>query len=240
MNPECIVILANDPGRVGNLTDLLPILGERKTGYLNRAMLFDTLSVCLSLPLTDISVYYHQAGSQRKFKMNFNLFVREENDESVKNKVDKIELLHQNTASLSKRISSALYKSFEAGYERVIVVGTNCPSLNKTIIKAGFLLLKENQVVIGPSFNGRYYLLGMSRHIPQAFKSIDWSRQDVYVRLRSNLKNARARVQELELSYMVNTVDELNQLVHDIERWRKIGDNKTAFHTERFLRTLSG
>jgi len=239
MNPECIVILADEPSGAGNLNSLLPILGERKTEHLNRAMLFDTLSVCLSLPLTDISVYYHPASSRKKFKMDFDLFVHEEDDRLAKSKVNNITLLPQNTASIPERSSMALSESFRSGYERVIVIGTNCLTLNKTIIKAGFLLLRKNHVVIGPSFNGKYYLLGMSRHIPQAFKGIDWGSQDVYVRLRSNLKNPKIKVQELELSYMVNTIDELNQLICDIECWRKVGENRTAFHTEKFLRTLN-
>jgi glycosyltransferase A (GT-A) superfamily protein (DUF2064 family) len=239
MNPECIVMLASDPGRIENLANIVPILGERRTGYLNRAMLFDTLKVCLGLPGIDISVYYHPAGSGKQFKKSLDLFVREENDQSVKSKVDKIVLLRQNTGYAGGRISSAFRRSFKMGYERVIIVGTNCPSLNKTIIRVGFLLLKKNHVVIGPSFNGRYYLLGMSRHFPRAFKGIDWRCQDVYVRLKSNLENIRAKVQELELSYEVNTLDELSQLINDIECWRRVGDDKTAFHTEKFLRTLS-
>lgn len=239
MNSECIVMLASDPGRVENLAGLVPILGERKTGYLNRAMLFDTLTVCLSLPWVDISVYYHPAGSKKQLKKNLGLFVREENDQSVKSEMDRIMLLPQNTRSTVGRFSSAFKRSFKMGYKRVIAVGTNCLSLNKTIIRAGFLLLKKNHVVIGPSFNGRYYLLGMSRHFPRAFKDIDWESKDVYVRLRANLENTRTKVQEMELSYEVNTLDELNQLINDIECWRRVGDNKTAFHTEKFLRTLS-
>ena len=239
MNPECIVMLVSDPDRIENLANIVPILGERGTGYLNRAMLFDTLAVCLSLPNIDISVYYHPPDSGKQFRKNLDLFAREENDQSVKSKVDKIVLLPQNTVSTAGRITSAFKKSFKIGYERVIAVGTNCPSLNKTIVKAGFLLLKKNHVVIGPSFNGRYYLLGMSRHFPRVFKGIDWECQDVYVRLRSNLESMRAKVQEMELSYEVNTLDELNQLINDIECWRRVGDDKTAFHTEKFLRALS-
>jgi len=238
MNTESIIIIANDPEASEDLSAIIPVLGERKTGFLGRAMFFDTLALCLSMPRTDTFVYYHPVSSMERFKKMISLFSREEKDRSIKSKVNDIRLYPQNAGTMIMNISNAFEDIFKIGYKRVIMIGAYCMPLNMKLLKAGFLLLKKNDVVIGPSFSGRYYLFGMAKCMPEVFNGVHWESNDFYINLASNLKAARTRVQELELSYEVYTTDELNQLIADIDCWRSVGDERTAFHTERFLRTL--
>ncbi|MCP4582706.1 MAG: DUF2064 domain-containing protein [candidate division Zixibacteria bacterium] len=238
MNSECTVIIANDPEKSSDLNAIEPSLGKRKTSYLGRAMFFDTLALCLSIPNTDVIVCYHPADSKANFEKMIGLFSREEKSNEIKSKVDRIKMFPQNGHSIMDYISNAYKQVFDLNYKRVTMVGAYCIPIDPNLIKAGFILLKENDIVVGPSFSGRYYLFGMSRFMPEVFDGVKWESEDFYIKLRENIGTAQAKVQELELSYEVYSNDELNQLISDINRWRSVGDLRTAYHTEKFLRVL--
>jgi glycosyltransferase A (GT-A) superfamily protein (DUF2064 family) len=238
MNSDCIVIFANNPQENSDLSALAEVLGERKTYYLARAMLFDTLALCLNIPDTDLIVSYNPPDAREHFDKIIELFAHEEQNPEIKANIDKIRLLPQNGNTIMEHISGAYRQAFNLEYERVTMVGAYCIPLNPQLIKAGFILLKENDVIVGPSFGGRYYLFGMSKFMPGVFDGVKWESDDFYIKLGENLKAVNAKVQELELSYEVYTPGELNQLISDINRWRSVGDTRTAYHTEKFLRAL--
>lgn len=238
MNSKCIVIFANDPEKSSDLSALVPILGKQKTAYLGRAMFFDTLVLCLSISKTDLIVYYSPNSSKDRFEQNLRLLAHEERDPELPAKLESIKLFPQRGQTIMEQISNAYAHMFKLGYKQVAMIGAYCLPLDHHLINAGFLLLNENDIVVGPSFSGRYYLFAMSKWMPQVFNGVRWESNDFYIRLNQNLKDADAKVQELELSYEVYSPDELNQLIVDIERWRSLGDDRTAYHTEQFLRAI--
>lgn len=238
MNNNCIVIIANDPDKCEDLAALNPVFGKQKTFYLGRAMFFDTLTLCLSMPHTDIIVYYYPQDSKNRYEHMLGLYEHEEFDDKIKKKIDNIQLFSQQGDRMMTRISHAFENVFNLGYKKIAMIGSYCIALDHHLLNAGFLLLKENDIIIGPSFNGRYYLFGMAKFTQGVFEEVNWESNDFYIRLNRNMKEARAKVQELELSYEVYTPEELNQLIMDIERWRSLGDERSAFHTERCLRAI--
>lgn len=62
---------------------------------------------------------------------------------------------------------------------KVVVVGADCPQLSSVEIQTAFDRLDENDVVIGPSTDGGYYLLGMQGSLVEVFDNIDWSTSSV-------------------------------------------------------------
>ncbi len=240
MNSNCIVIFANDPDSGDDLKDFYPAFGKKNTTYLSRSMLFDTLVMCLSLPRTDVIVVYHPERTKSNYDKMLDIFKHEEVDTKIKKKADAIISIPQKGTRVMQRISGAFGEAFDRGYKRVAMIGAYSLAVDRHLLNAGFQLLKENDIVIGPSFSGRYYLFGMSRYIPEVFEGVTWESKDFYVKINENMKELGVSVQELEISYEIYSPDELNQLMLDIERWRSLGDDRTAYHTERFLRAVNG
>ena len=58
---------------------------------------------------------------------------------------------------------------------KVIAIGADCPQLPMSEIQHTFDLLDDHDVVIGPSTDGGYYLLGMTGSLAEVFHGIDWS-----------------------------------------------------------------
>jgi glycosyltransferase A (GT-A) superfamily protein (DUF2064 family) len=82
------------------------------------------------------------------------------------------------------------------GAGRSVIIGTDVPELEAATVIDAFDRLDSHDVVIGPSTDGGYYLLGMNRPTKEIFKGIKWSTDSVY---RESIK----RLDLLSLSYSV-------------------------------------
>lgn len=67
----------------------------------------------------------------------------------------------QKGTDLGMRMKNAFEKGFEDGFQKIIIVGSDLPTLEAKDIEEGFRLLDKNEVVIGPAADGGYYLLGL-------------------------------------------------------------------------------
>lgn len=105
---------------------------------------------------------------------------------------------------LGKKMSSAFRDAFNKGYQRCCIIGSDCMQLNKNILTEAFSHLQTKEMVIGPSVDGGYYLLGMNTYTPQIFENKQWSTDSVF---ETTVEDCRAS----DLSFAV-----LPQL-HDID-----------------------
>jgi glycosyltransferase A (GT-A) superfamily protein (DUF2064 family) len=70
---------------------------------------------------------------------------------------------------------NAFGKMFEAGALRCVITGTDIPDLDAAILREGFQKLEQVSVVIGPSTDGGYYLLGIQKGVGDLFDDVHWS-----------------------------------------------------------------
>ena len=81
----------------------------------------------------------------------------------------------QHGNSLGEKMSNAFNKCFGLQHKNLIIIGTDCIGIEKEEIKKGFDLLEENknQIILGPSNDGGYYLLGMNSFYDFLFNEIE-------------------------------------------------------------------
>lgn len=94
----------------------------------------------------------------------------------------------QSNDDLGSKMKNAFKELFAIGYEKVIIIGSDCFELTTTIIEAALILLKNNDAVIGPAKDGGYYLLGMKKLIEPIFENKQWSTNTVFKETISDLK----------------------------------------------------
>lgn len=102
-----------------------------------------------------------------------------------------------------------------AGNRRLVVVGGDCPQLTTEIVDRAFACLQRVPVVLGPSSDGGYYLVGVRGNYPALFQEIDWGTERV---LSQTLARAAAAGLECESLEPLHDVDEWD----DLERVRRI------------------
>ena len=123
----------------------------------------------------------------------------------------------QKGADLGARMQNAFETAFKDTYEKVVIVGSDLFDLNPNHIKEAFTALENHEVVLGPSLDGGYYLLGMKKMNPTVFKNKQWGTDSV---LESTLKNLNQ--QNVKLLEALNDIDTFEDLKAQPELLKKI------------------
>jgi rSAM/selenodomain-associated transferase 1 len=113
----------------------------------------------------------------------------------------------QKGADLGARMEDAFETAFKNSYENVVIVGSDLYDLNPTHIEDALKALEHHDVVIGPSIDGGYYLLGMKKLYPAIFKNKQWGTDSV---LETTLKDLDP--QNVKLLEALNDIDTYEDL----------------------------
>lgn len=109
---------------------------------------------------------------------------------------------------LGKRMQHAFEQVWQQGAEKVLLIGSDCPSIDADIIRSGLNALQTHDLVLGPAVDGGYYLIGLHadfRGYELLFQHIDWGTEQV-------LQQTIERAERASLSYT------LLPKLHDIDR----------------------
>ena len=126
-----------------------------------------------------------------------------------------VRLIDQVGDDLGGRMEHALADMFRIGYQRSVIVGTDLPALPASVYEDAFGLLARHDLVLGPSLDGGYYLIGLSRTAPEIFRQIPWSTPDVLALTQTKAHALGLNVALLEPQRDVDTIDDVLALIHD-------------------------
>jgi rSAM/selenodomain-associated transferase 1 len=163
---EKLIIFTRYPVPGKTKTRLIPVLGEEGAAKLHRQLTDKTISTAEKLlyyhPLS-LEIYF--AGGTKTLMQNW--------------LGDSFIYQPQPEGDLGERMAIAFQKSFESGYEKVLLIGTDCPTLKYKILREALEKLNQNELVLGPAEDGGYYLIGLRHFIPQLFENISWGTSSV-------------------------------------------------------------
>jgi uncharacterized protein len=237
-NSDAICILATNPKSGKVKVGLECLLGGKNAGLLARALLLDVIATSLKVPRCDVFIAHWPAEAQVDFENLIYLFKADEKNKKISQRAEEIILIPQNGQNVCERLSDVCQKIFEMGARKILFICSDNPLLDPIILKAALELLRNNSVVLGPTFNGGFYLLGLDGHYPAMFDKIDWKPGTIYRQLRENLDRIKMPWQELEITYEIDYPEELEQLYCDIDILRLAGNNEIGYHTEKCLANL--
>lgn len=203
---DALAVFAKYP-RVGHVkTRLQNVLSARQCFLLHRALLGDVAERCQSL---DVSHHLFLADCQQ--------------DQAA----TLAESLHgtwqvglQRGRDLGERMHNA-FRDLAARYRRIVLLGTDSPDLPLGRLRRAFRELRRWPVVLGPSSDGGYYLLGLSRPQPQIFRDIQWGSRQVLEQTLRRLEPGEVHL--LEEWYDVDREEDLQRL------WRQLDPLQEGF-----------
>jgi rSAM/selenodomain-associated transferase 2/rSAM/selenodomain-associated transferase 1 len=85
---------------------------------------------------------------------------------------DSARFLPQGAGNLGERMARSFEESSRS--PATVIIGSDCPGLTPDVITAAFACLTDTPVVLGPAQDGGYYLIGLSRPMPEMFRGIPW------------------------------------------------------------------
>ncbi|WNW01353.1 TIGR04282 family arsenosugar biosynthesis glycosyltransferase [Tenacibaculum sp. HL-MS23] len=156
MTKNLLLIFTRNPELGKAKTRLAKTVGDETALDIYKFLLDKTKEVTTNLPC-DKAVYYSVKVRENDIWNN-----------------DVFKKHQQEGEDLGIRMLNAFKDGFEAGYEKIMIVGSDLYDLTPNHINDAFSKLDTNDVVIGPAEDGGYYLLGMKNLQSAIFKNKKW------------------------------------------------------------------
>lgn len=185
--------------RIQGITVILmaktPIPGQVKTRLIGRLSAEEAAQVAEELLIETWNLV-------RKLKGNIRTIVSVAPEEGIPQMRrifgEQAALMAQPEGDLGKRLFQIFEQQFSAGARGVLILGTDHPALPLDYLRKALHALEhqEDPVVLGPTEDGGYYLVGLRRPHPELFEQIPWSSAQV---LECTLQRAKGAVLKVTL-----------------------------------------
>jgi len=216
---NAVIIFAKYPADGKVKTRLSETLGVEFAVRFYKAMAEHIFQVCHKLPKDKYDIYLFYDSSDRS--------------ESVKRWVPSDFSVHlQEGSDLGEKMKAAFNRIFEKGYKKVTIIGTDCPELNTKILLKSFEEISDNNIIIGPSADGGYYLMGMNEFHPFLFEDIEWSSTKVLTDTINKVKENDLHLTMLPGMIDIDTEKDLRQWLLITKQNNKLTDLIREYNIE--------
>jgi len=186
------------PPTVGQVkTRLAALVGERGAAALYRAFVDDALRLCLRV---------RAAG-----RVDLALWSTGLDDDSVSEWANQLGTAPrlQPEGDLGVKLTAAFDEGLQR-YQRVVIIGSDAPTLPIELIVAAFDSLDTAPLVLGPANDGGYYTVGASHGVRPSFEGVRWSTANT---LEDTVKaNAQRRLATIAPWYDIDGPEDLEVL----------------------------
>ena len=221
-----LLVVAKEPAPGQTKTRLCPPLTPEQAASLYECFLRDTLDLMRRVAGIERVVCYLAEDARSYF-------------EGI---APDMQLRCQQGEALGERLDHLLTESLSRGSERAIVMDSDSPTLPPEYVARAFDVLDGADVVIGPTHDGGYYLIGMKQPQPHLLREVPMSTPDV---LDETLRRSRAlglKVEQLPRWYDIDTGDDLELLAQELLGQSHNGNARATrgwlLHHRRLISTL--
>lgn len=198
---KILVIMAKEPEAGKVKTRLCPPLTQEQAAELYKCFLVDkiTAGICLTEDMKEISLALAVDPPTGK--------------SFLKDLVPAwTHLVAQKGRDLGERQRDLFDHFFKRGFGQVVITDSDSPTLPLEYLKRPFELLESTDMVLGPSQDGGYYLVGLNNPQPGLFSKISWSTDLVLEQTMARAKKRNLEIKSLPPWYDVDTPQDLEKL----------------------------
>jgi len=124
-------------------------------------------------------------------------------------------LITQTGDDLGARMARTMADAFAWGYRRVLIIGTDLPTLPGSTFGDAVKLLAAHDLVLGPTLDGGYYLIGLRKPAPELFAGIPWSTNRVLTLTQEKAASLGLSTASLPVRRDIDTVDDLMAVIEE-------------------------
>lgn len=118
----------------------------------------------------------------------------------------------QSGDDLGARMLNAAHENL-AVFDSVVIVGSDCPSVDRHYVEAAFEKLRDHDLVLGPAEDGGYVLIGFSRIEAGLFNGLIWGSDQVLKQTSANASRLGMTLALLDVRWDVDEYE-------DFIRWK--------------------
>ena len=193
-----IMAKAPKPGMVKTrLTESLP---SPAVTALYRCLLEDTLALATSLTSVEVAVMCPESDQ----------------DELAQLVRNTVQVVAQKGEGLAAGLTSVFRHFTAAGRQRVIAFNSDSPHLAPSVLNSAFETLATHDVVVGPTHDGGYYLVGAKAAYPSLFEGDGMGTGSALDRLLTRMKVLELSTGFTEPFYDIDVADDLILLAREL------------------------
>jgi rSAM/selenodomain-associated transferase 1 len=214
LTKNALIVVAKRPAPGKAKTRLSPPLTPELASALYECFLFDTLDQMKQVSdVRHMIAYLDEPDYFQRLAPDF-------------------ELIPQQGHDLGERLDNALTACLARGYERVVIMDSDSPTLPPDYLAQSFEVLSDGaDVVLGPCDDGGYYLIGVKQPTPRLLREVHMSTPTVAAETMALARAENLNLITLPTWYDIDDVASLSRLLKEIETQ----DQATAAHTRRFI-----
>ena len=112
---------------------------------------------------------------------------------------------------------TSVFAHFGEGHQRrIIAFNSDSPHLPRSVLENAFDILSAHDVVVGPTYDGGYYLVGAKAHHPTLFANDGMGTSSALERLLSRARTLQLAVGFADHFYDIDVADDLTRLAEDL------------------------
>ncbi len=194
---NALIIFVRKPELGKVKTRLAATIGDKIALLVYNDLLSHTCMITKNLPLDKYAFYNQQAIGEDLWSKNG--FHRKE----------------QEGIGLGEKMENAFENLRNEGYEKIIIIGSDCFELEESLIREAFDQLDKNDLVIGPANDGGYYLIGMKKIYSFLFRNKKWSTDSVCSDTLQDIQEHNLSCYQLPVLTDVDTEEDYNKTRKD-------------------------
>jgi rSAM/selenodomain-associated transferase 1 len=193
-----LLIMAKSPRPGYAKTRLGRDIGDAAAAQQAASFLADTLALGRRLPMVQTG-FFTPAGQRDDLVERFAAPAEE-----------------QTTSGLFNGLDEAIRRSAALGFRRTVLVDGDSPTLPERYLAGAFAALKRSDVVLGPTDDGGYYLIGARRALPAGVLQVDAPSERVFEATAAAVRRAGLSLAVLPPWFDVDTGADLDRLRADL------------------------
>jgi rSAM/selenodomain-associated transferase 1 len=196
---DALAVLAKAPIPGSVKTRMVPPLTHEQAAELSRALLLDQLDHLTELGDVDLYVAFTPIDAKSLMKSivpaSFQCF-------------------HQRGDDIGERMYEVFAELWRRGHRNSILIGSDLPVVPLVFFRDAFKVLEreDRQLVLGPSEDGGYYLVGMNQPTPEIFEGMAWSHDQVLAQTTEKLSRLGIDFRLLPGWFDLDTIEDIERL----------------------------
>ncbi len=227
MDARILVVMAKYPRPGSVKTRLCPPLNHQSAALLSLAFIRDAIGLAegVSCDARYLAVHPEYLAASLKEEIGSEMAV-----------------IPQEGNDLGERMFSVVRRAFFEGTwksalrasdravdgKHLVIIGSDSPTLPIDFVNLAFVRLQEFDLAIGPSSDGGYYLIGMSKPVREIFEGVEWGSDGALQQTMKKAKMAGLSVCELPEWYDIDTPKDLSRLKAELARRHDVAKNTRA------------
>ena len=197
--PDAKIFIFSKPAIAGKCkTRLIPSLGNERAAKVQSKLLIKIIDDLLEYQLCPFEIWQSVASPYfTELNSNYN---------------HKLILETQIGNDLGERMSHALSSGLKRS-KMIIIIGSDCIEYSKQYLVNAIRSLDDNEMVIGPAFDGGYVLIGGRFNYPEVFKGVHWGTDKVYRESLAVLNSKNISYSQLNPLNDIDTADDYEKAV---------------------------